>query len=81
MVQDLKMLVGQEQDNMTNKEYLRKVNSIEYKIHREDREEALAVLEKERMKSLEETLDIEWVKIMDSEEFDDELENEYGDLF
>ena len=66
---------------MTHKEYLRKVNSIEYKIHREDREEALAVLEKERMKSLEENLDIEWVKIMDSEEFDEELEDEYGNLF
>ena len=66
---------------MTNKEYLRKVNSIEYKIHREDREEALAVLEKERMKSLEENLDIEWVKTMALEEFDEELEKEYGDLF
>ena len=81
MAQDLKMLVGQEQDNMTHKEYLRKVNSIEYKIHREDREEALAVLEKERMKSLEENLDIEWVKSMALEEFDEELEKEYGDLF
>ena len=81
MAQDLKMLVGQEQDNMTHKEYLRKVNSIEYKIHREDREEALAVLEKERMKSLEENLDIEWVKTMASEEFDEELEDEYGNLF
>ena len=81
MVQGLIMLVGQELDNMTHKEYLRKVNSIEYKIHREDKEEALAVLEKERMKSLEENLDIEWVKIMDSEEFDEELEDEYGNLF
>ena len=81
MVQGLKMLVGQELDNMTHKEYLRKVNSIEYKIHREDKEEALAVLEKERMKSLEENLDIEWVKTMALEEFDEELEKEYGDLF
>ena len=81
MVQGLKMLVGQELDNMTHKEYLRKVNSIEYKIHREDKEDALAVLEKERMKSLEENLDIEWVKTMALEEFDEELEKEYGDLF
>ena len=66
---------------MTHKEYLRKVNSIEYKIHREDKEEALAVLEKERMKSLEENIDIEWVKTMALEEFDEELEKEYGDLF
>ena len=81
MAQGLKMLVGQELDNMTHKEYLRKVNSIEYKIHREDKEEALAVLEKERMKSLEENLDIEWVKTMALEEFDEELEDEYGNLF
>ena len=81
MVQGLKMLVGQELDNMTHKEYLRKVNSIEYKIHREDKEEALAVLEKERMKSLEENLDIEWVKTMALEEFDEELEKDHGDLF
>jgi hypothetical protein len=43
--------------------------------------EALEIVEKERMKSLEENLDIEWVKSMASEEFDDELENEYGNLF
>ena len=77
MVQGLKMLVGQELDNMTHKEYLRKVKTLE---SAEDME-ALEAVEKERMKSLEENLDIEWVKIMDSEEFDDELENEYGDLF
>ena len=77
MAQGLKMLVGQELDNMTHKEYLRKVKSLESA----DDMEALENVEKERMKSLEENLDIEWVKIMDSEEFDDELENEYGDLF
>ena len=62
---------------MTHKEYLRKVKTLE---SAEDME-ALENVEKERMKSLEENLDIEWVKIMDSEEFDDELEKEYGDLF
>ena len=62
---------------MTHKEYLRKVKTLE---SAEDME-ALEAVEKERMKSLEENLDIEWVKIMDSEEFDDELENEYGNLF
>jgi DNA/RNA endonuclease G (NUC1) len=77
MEQDLIMLVGQELDNMTHKEYLRKVKTLE---SAEDME-ALENVEKERMKSLEENLDIEWVKIMDSEEFDVELENEYGDLF
>ena len=77
MVQGLKMLVGQEQDNMTHKEYLRKVKSLE---SAEDME-ALENVEKERMKSLEENLDIEWVKTMALEEFDEELEKEYGDLF
>ena len=77
MVQGLKMLVGQEQDNMTHKEYLRKVKTLE---SAEDME-ALDAVEKERMKSLEENLDIDWVKSMASEEFDDELEDEYGDLF
>ena len=77
MVQGLKMLVGQEQDNMTHKEYLRKVKSLE---SAEDME-ALENVEKERMKSLEENLDIEWVKSMDDGSFDEELEDEYGNLF
>ena len=81
MVQGLKMLVGQEQDNMTNKEYLRRINVVEVKVHGTEQEEALSAIEKERMKSLEENLDIEWVKTMASEEFDAELEDEYGDLF
>ena len=62
---------------MTNKEYLQKVKTLE---SAEDME-ALEVVEKERMKSLEENLDIEWVKSMDDESYDDELENEYGNLF
>ena len=77
MVQGLKMLVGQELDNMTHKEYLRKVKTLESA----DDEEALEAVEKERMKSLEENLDIEWVKTMALEEFDEELEDEYSDLF
>ena len=66
---------------MTNKEYLRRINVVEFKVHGTEQEEALSEIEKERMESLEENLDIEWVKTMASEEFDDELENEYGDLF
>ena len=77
MVQELIMSVGQELDNMTHKEYLRKVKTLE---SAEDME-ALENVEKERMKSLEENLDIEWVKTMALEEFDEELEKEYGDLF
>ena len=81
MVQGLIMLVGQEQDNMTNKEYKRRINVVEFKLHGTAQEEAFLEIEKERMKSLEENLDIDWVKSMASEEFDDELEDEYGDLF
>ena len=77
MVQGLKMLVGQELDNMTHKEYLRKVKTLE---SAED-EEALEAVEKERMKFLEETLDIEWVKSMDDGSYDEDLEDEYRDLF
>ena len=77
MVQGLKMLVGQELDNMTHKEYLRKVKTLESA----DDMEALENVEKERMKSLEETLDIEWVKSMDDGSYDESLEDEYGDLF
>ena len=77
MEQDLIMLVGQEQDNMTHKEYLRKVKTLETA---EDLE-ALDAVEKERMKSLEETLDIEWVKSMDDGSYDEDLEDEYSDLF
>ena len=62
---------------MTHKEYLRKVKTLESA----DDEEALEAVEKERMKSLEENLDIEWVKTMALEEFDEELEDEYSDLF
>ena len=77
MAQEFIMSVGQELDNMTHKQYLRKVKSLE---SAEDME-ALENVEKERMKSLEENLDIEWVKTMALEEFDEELEKEYGDLF
>ena len=81
MEQDLKMLVGQEQDNMTNKEYKRRINVVEFKLHGTDQEEAFSEIEKERMKSLEENLDIEWVKSMDDGSYDEELEEEYGNLF
>ena len=74
---------------MTHKEYLRKVKTLESAMEGRlnivswinDDEEALEAVEKERMKSLEENLDIEWVKSMASEEFDEELEEEYGNLF
>ena len=71
------MFVGQEQDNMTHKQYLRKVEKLE----KAGDSEALEILEQERMEFLEENLDIDWVESMALEEFDEELENEYGDLF
>ena len=66
---------------MTNKEYKRRINVVEFKLHGTDQEEAFLEIEKERMKSLEENLDIEWVKSMDDGSFDEELEDEYGNLF
>ena len=67
---------------MTHKEYLRRVNAIEFSIHREsEKEEALAALEKERMEDLENRLDKDFVRSMDLGEFDEELEEEYGHLF
>ena len=54
---------------------------VEFKLHGTEQEEVLLEIEKERMESLEENLDIEWVKSMASEEFDEELEDEYGNLF
>ena len=74
---------------MTHKEYLRKVKTLESAMEGRlnivswinDDEEALEAVEKQRMKSLEENLDIEWVKSMALEEFDEELEEEYGNLF
>ena len=66
---------------MTHKQYLRRVNAIEFSIHREDKEEALAELERERMEDLENHLDKDFVRSMDLGEFDEELEEEYGHLF
>ena len=67
---------------MTHKEYLRRVNAIEFSIHREsEKEEALAALENERMEDLENRLDKDFVRSMDLGEFDEELEEEYGHLF
>ena len=62
---------------MTHKQYLRKVEKLE----KAGDSEALEILEQERMEFLEENLDIDWVESMALEEFDEELENEYGDLF
>ena len=66
---------------MTHKQYLRRVNTIEFGIQGVDKEEALAALERERMEDLDNHLDRDFVEAMDLGEFDEELEAEYGDLF
>ena len=60
------MSVGQESDNMTHKQYLRKVEKLE----KTGDSEALEILEQERMESLEENLDIDWVDDDPTECFD-----------
>ena len=67
---------------MKHKEYLRQVRTIEFKVKGPEQEVALENLERELMKSLEDNLDIDWIKKMNLEELDDEeLENEYGQFF
>ena len=66
---------------MTHKEYLRKVNSIEFSVHGAEKHERLAALERERMEDLDNHLDMDFIEAMDLGEFDEELEAEYGDLF
>ena len=66
---------------MTHKQYLRRVNAIEFGIQGVDKEEALAALEKERMEYLENHLDIDFIEAMDDGSYNEELEEEYGDLF
>ena len=77
MVQVLLMFVGQEQDNMTYKEYLRKVEKLE----RAGDSESLATLEHELMENLDSNLDMDFVSAVDPVHYDEELENEYGHLF
>ena len=77
MVQELIMFVGQESDNMTHKQYLRKVEKLE----RVGDEEGLTVLESELMENLDSNLDMDFVNAVDPVHFDEELEEEYGNLF
>ena len=66
---------------MTHKQYLRRVNAIEFGIQGVDKEEALSALERERMEDLDNHLDMDFVEAMDDGSFDEELEEEYGHLF
>ena len=49
---------------MKYKEYLKKVNTIEFAVHGPEKDVALDDLEREWMESLEENLDIDWIKKM-----------------
>ena len=71
------MSVGQEQDNMTYKQYLRKVEKLE----RAGDSESLAALERELMENLDSNLDMDFVSAVDPVHYDEELEEEYGHLF
>ena len=77
MGQELIMSVGQEQDNMTYKQYLRKVEKLE----RAGDSESLAALERELMENLDSNLDMDFVSAVDPVHYDEELEEEYGHLF
>ena len=77
MEQDLVMLVGQELDNMTHKQYLRKVEKLE----RVGDSEALTALEHELMENLDSNLDMDFVSAVDPIHIDEDLEEEYGHLF
>ena len=61
---------------MTHKQYLRKVEKLE----REGDADALADLERQRMEDLDHHLDMDFINAMDDGSYDEELDEEYGDL-
>ena len=65
---------------MTHKQYLRRVNAIEFSVHGAEKHERLAALEKERMEDLDNHLDMDFIEAMDDGSYDEDLEAEYGDL-
>ena len=68
MEQDLIMFVGQELDNMTHKQFLRKIKKL--KNLRSFSPEMLDNLSQERMESLEDHLDLDWIDNDPTECFD-----------
>ena len=62
------MLVGQELDNMTHKQFLRKLKKL--KNLRSFSPEMLDNLSQERMESLEDHLDLDWIDDDPTECFD-----------
>ena len=68
MEPDSIMLVGQELDNMTHKQFLRKLKKL--KNLRSFSPEMLDNLSQERMESLEDHLDLDWIDNDPTECFD-----------
>ena len=68
MEQGLIMLVGQELDNMTHKQFLQKLKKL--KNLRSFSPEMLDNLSQERMESLEDHLDLDWIDNDPTECFD-----------
>ena len=70
MVQELIMFVGQESDNMTHKQYLREIKKLKNLRSWSEDLETLENLSQERMESLEEHLDFDWIDDDPTECFD-----------
>ena len=70
MVQELIMSVGQESDNMTHKQYLREIKKLKNLRSWSEDLETLENLSQERMESLEEHLDFDWIDDDPTECFD-----------
>ena len=66
MEQDLIMFVGQELDNMTHKQFLRKLKKLE----KAGDLDGLDNLSQERIESLEDNLDLNWIDDDPTECFD-----------
>ena len=70
MGQELIMSVGQELDNMTHKQYLREIKKLKNLRSWSEDLETLENLSQERMESLEEHLDFDWIDEDPTECFD-----------
>jgi len=64
------MSVGQELDNMTHKQYLREIKKLKNLRSWSEDLETLENLSQERMESLEEHLDFDWIDDDPTECFD-----------
>ena len=64
------MFVGQESDNMTHKQYLREIKKLKNLRSWSEDLETLEHLSQERMESLEEHLDFDWIDDDPTECFD-----------